>query len=132
GSPTAAVDEAGRTAQSQPYLRPISDASGGGHYYCELSPRFRWRHEWDGAKLRAILSRTLPAMMNAGGGGLQRITDIEVTRMTASGRVGELRIVFEHGDVRVPGPDVRAVLRPASDQLPGSPSFQLPVTEDGR
>src|SRR5437867_11234081 len=69
--------------------------------------------------------------MNAGGGGLQRITDIAVTRTTASGRVGELRIVFEHGDVRVPGPDVRAVLRPAPDQLLGSTSFQLSVTEDG-
>src|SRR2546425_10390245 len=82
-----------------------------------LSPRFRWQEEWDGAKLRAILSRTLPAMMNTGGGGMQRITDIEVTRTTASGRVGELRIVFEHGDVRGPGSDVRAVLRPEADQL---------------
>src|SRR5213596_2291760 len=107
GFSTAGADEAFKTAQSPPYLRPVSDASGGGHYYCELSPRFRWREEWDGVKLRAILSRTLPAIMNAGGGGLQRITDIAVTRTTASGRVGELRIVFEHGDVRVPGPDVR-------------------------
>jgi len=131
GFSTAGVDEAFKTAQSQPYLRPISDASGGGHYYCELSPRFRWRQEWDGAKLRAILSRTLPAMMNAGGGGLQRITDIEVTRMTASGRVGELRIAFEHGEVRVPGPDVRAVLRPEADQMLGSTSFALSVTKDG-
>ena len=131
GFSTAGADEAFKSAQSQPYLRPVSDASGGGHYYCELSPRFRWREEWDGAKLRAILSRTLPAMMNAGGGGLQRITDIVVTSTTASGRVGELRIVFEHGDVRVPGPDVRAVLRPAPDQLLGSTSFQLSVTKDG-
>src|SRR5881398_324368 len=133
GFSTAAVDEAFKTAQGQPYLRPVSDAAGGGHYYCELSPRFRWRQEWDGAKLRAILSRTLPAMMNAGGGGLQRITDIVVTRTTSSGRVGELRIVFEHGDVRVPGPDVRAVLRPESGRLLQSTAFQLSVTrQDGQ
>ena len=131
GFSTAGVDEAFKTAQGQPYLRPISDASGGGHYYCELSPRFRWREEWDAAKLRAILSRTLPAMMNAGGGGLQRITDVAVTRTTRSGRVGELSITFEHGDVRVPGPDVRAVLRPQPDQLLGSTSFQLEVTKEG-
>jgi stage II sporulation protein D len=131
GYSTAGVDEAFKTAHGRPYLRPISDASGGGHYYCELSPRFRWREEWDGAKLRAILSRTLPAMMNAGGGGLQHITDVEVIRTTPSGRVGELRIAFEHGDVRVPGPDVRAVLRPQPDQLLGSTSFQLSVTKDG-
>ena len=133
GPSTAAVDEAFRTAQAQPYLRPVSDASGGGggHYYSELSPRFRWREEWDAAKLRAILSRTLPAVMNTGGGGLQRITDLEVTRTTASGRVGELRIVFEHGDLRVAGADVRAVLRPQPDQLLGSSAFQLRVTKEG-
>ena len=131
GSSTAGVDEAFKTAQARPYLRPVSDASGGGHYYCELSPRFRWREEWDGAKLRAILSRTLPAVMNAEGGGLQPITDIAVTRTTASGRVGELRIAFARGDVRVAGSDVRAVLRPQADQLLGSAAFQLSVTKDG-
>ena len=131
GSSTAGVEEAFKTARARPYLRPVSDASGGGHYYCELSPRFRWREQWDGAQLRTILSRTLPAVMNAGGGGLQRITNIAVTRTTPSGRVGELLIAFEHGDVRVPGSDVRAVLRPQADQLLGSTAFQLSVTKDG-
>ncbi len=131
GSSTAAVDEAFRMARGQPYLRPVSDASGGGHYYCELSPRFRWREEWDAVRLRAILSRTLPAVMNVAGSGLQRITDIEITRTTSSGRVGELRIAFEHGDVRVPGSDVRAVLRAQPDQPLGSAAFRLSVTKEG-
>lgn len=133
GFSTAGVEEAFGTARTRPYLRPVSDASGRGHYYCEISPRFRWREEWDGAKLRAILSRTLPAVVPAtgGGGGLQRITDIAVTRTTRSGRVGDLRITFDRGDARVPGPEVRSVLRPESDRLLASAAFQLTVTRDG-
>lgn len=132
GFSTAGVEEAFGTSSSRPYLRPVSDARGGGHYYCDLSPRFRWREEWDGGKLRAILSRTLPAVAPAtgGGGGLQRITDVEVTRLTRSGRVGELRIVFDRGDARVPGPEVRNVLRPESDRTLSSAAFQLAVTKD--
>jgi len=131
GFRTAGVEEAFKTAHRLPYLRPVSDASSGGHYYCDLSPRFHWREEWDGAKLRAILSRTLPAVTNGSGGGLERITDVAVTRTTASGRVGELRIAFEHGEVRVAGPDVRTVLRPEADQLLGSAAFQLSIEKDG-
>ena len=133
GSSTAGVEEVFETAKARPYLRPVSDASGGGHYYCEISPRFRWREEWDGAKLRAILSRTLPTVMSVGGGGagLQRITDVQVGRTSASGRVAELRIVFERGDLRVPGPDVRAVLRPEPERPLGSAAFHLQATRDG-
>jgi len=131
GYRTAGVEEAFKSAAARPYLRPVSDESGGGRYYCDLSPRFRWREEWDGPKLRAILSRTLPAVMNVGGDGLQPIADIEVSRTTPSGRVGELRIVFPRGDVRVPGPDVRNVLRPEADRALGSQTFQLHVTREG-
>lgn len=131
GYSTAGVEEAFQTARPTPYLRPVSEARGGGRYYCELSPRFRWREEWDGRKLRTILSRTLPAVMNVGGDGLPRITDVQVSRTTRSGRVGELRIVFAHGDVRVPGPDVREVLRPEADRPLSSAAFQLYVTRDG-
>ncbi len=135
GFSTAGVEEAFGTSRTRPYLRPVSDDRGGGHYYCDISPRFRWREEWDGPKLRAILSRTLPAVtpLSGGGDGLQRITDVTVSRTTRSGRVGELRIVFERGDVRIPGPDVRSVLRPEADRMLASAAFQLTVTKtDGQ
>lgn len=131
GYRTAGVEEAFGAARSRPYLRPVSDARGGGKYYCDISPRFRWREEWDAAKLRTILSRTLPSVAAVDGDGLQRITDVEVSRTTPSGRVAELRIVLARGDVRVPGPDVRQVLRPEPDRWLGSLAFQLQVTRQG-
>jgi stage II sporulation protein D len=129
GFSTAGVEEAFATSRTRPYLRPVSDESSKGHYYCDISPRFRWREEWDASKLRAILSRTLPAVSPLSGDGLQRITDVTVSRTTRSGRVGELRIVFERGDVRIPGPDVRSVLRPEADRMLASAAFQLTVTK---
>lgn len=131
GFSTAPVEDAFQSARSRPYLRSVSDARGGGAYYCDISPRFRWREEWDGPALRAILSRTLPTVMPLGGDGLQKITGVDVSRTTHAGRVGELRIVFERGDARIGGPDVRRVLRPAADRDLLSTAFQLQVTRSG-
>lgn len=132
GFRTASVEEAFATVQKRPYLRSVSDerSGGGGRFYCDISPRFRWREEWDATKLRAIFSRTLAARMPIAGDGLQRITDVAVTRTTSSGRVAELRIVFERGDIRIPGPDVRTVLRPDADRILGSSAFQLTVSKN--
>ncbi|HET9384973.1 MAG TPA: SpoIID/LytB domain-containing protein [Gemmatimonadales bacterium] len=130
GFSTAGVDEAFATARERPYLRPVSDESGsGGGHYCDISPRFRWHEEWDGPKLRAILSRTLASVTPLAGDGMQRITDVSVSRKTRSGRVGELRIVFERGDIRIPGPDVRTVLRPDAERWLQSTAFQLTVSK---
>ena len=131
GFSTAAVEEAFRSARPRPYLRAVSDAKRGGGYYCDPSPRFRWREEWDATSLRTILTRTLPAVMPVGGDGLQRIVNAEVTQKTRSGRVAELRLVFERGDTRVPGSEVRRVLRPAADRELLSTAFQLHVTSAG-
>ncbi|HXJ30247.1 MAG TPA: SpoIID/LytB domain-containing protein [Gemmatimonadales bacterium] len=131
GGRTAAVEDVFKSAQRQPYLRSVSDASGGGHSYCELAPHFQWREEWDAQTLRTILTRTLPAVMTVSGDGLQPITDVQVTRTTSSGRVAELRVVFAHGDVRIAGPDVRSILRPAADRLLQSTAFGVSVTTDG-
>jgi stage II sporulation protein D len=130
GGRTAAVEDVFRSAQRQPYLRSVSDASGGGHSYCDVAPHFQWREEWDGQTLRTILTRTLPAVMTVSGDGLQPITDVQVTRTTSSGRVGELRVVFAHGDVRITGPDVRSILRPGADRLLQSTAFRVFVTKD--
>jgi len=45
--------------------------------------------------------------------------------------VGELRIVFARGDVRIPGPDVRGILRPAPDRMLQSTLFSVSVTKRG-
>jgi len=37
--------------------------------------------------------------------------------------------VFERGDIRIPGPDVRSVLRPEEDRTLSSTAFQLTVTK---
>lgn len=133
GFSTAGVEEAFATARPRPYLRAVSDERGGGKFYCDISPRYRWREEWDASKLRAILSRTLPTVTSLSGDGLQPITDVTVSRTTRSGRVAELRIVFERGDVRIPGSDVRTVLRPDPDRMLHSGAFQLTVTKsDGQ
>jgi stage II sporulation protein D len=131
GGRTAAVEDVFRTAQRQPYLRSVSDASGGGHAYCDIAPHFQWSEEWDGPPLRAILTRTLAAVMTVSGDGLQPITDVQVTRTTSSGRVGELRVIFAHGDVRIAGPEVRSILRPAADRLLQSTAFRVFVTTNG-
>ena len=131
GGRTAAVEDVFKSAQRQPYLRSVSDASGDGHAYCDVAPHFQWREEWDGRTLRAILTRTLPAVMTVSGDGLQPITDVQVTRTTSSGRVGELRVVFAHGDVRIAGSDVRSILRPAADRVLQSTAFRVFVTQDG-
>jgi stage II sporulation protein D len=131
GHSTAAVEEVFRHATRRPYLRSVSDARrGGGGYYCAISPRFRWREEWDAARLRAILTRTLPAVMNVAGDGVQRVTDISIDGSTSSGRARELVIRFRRGEVRVDGPDIRRVLRPAPDRHLGSTAFQLHVSRN--
>jgi stage II sporulation protein D len=130
GARTVPSEDAFRTVGRRPYLRSVSDGAGGGRYYCERSPRFRWREEWDGTELRAILSRTLAPHADFEAGGMPRVRDVVVTSTTRSGRVSELRIEFSRGDVRIPGYDVRNVLR-RPDRPLWSSAFQLEVTRAG-
>src|SRR5437870_10707407 len=102
GFRTASLEEAFKTASSRPYLRPVSDERSGG-YYCDISPRFRWREEWAATRLRALLSRALAAVVDVGGDGLQRIPDGEVGRARPAGRERGPRRVVEPTAVRVPG-----------------------------
>lgn len=118
-----------------PYLRAVSDRYGRGErdYYCSISPRFRWREEWDAATLAALVAQTLPA---AGGNGARaatygRVTDVRVSRTTATGRVAELTVRTTDGQFTVPQGRVREVLRPGAGGQLNSTLLQLHVERRG-
>lgn len=116
-----------------PYLRAVRDRSGRGRgdYYCAISPRFRWREEWDGATLNAILAQTLPAALGAAAANLGRVTNIRAGKTTPTGRLAELVVETTGGTFTVPGQRIRDVLRPASDRQLLSTLFQLFVERRG-
>ena len=124
GYRTAELGEAFRAIAEAPYLRSVSDQRQGG-YYCDLSPRFRWRVEWDAATLRDILRRTVPSVLGVDAGELTQVRDVRVHRTGRSGRVTELRIRVARGDIPVYGPDVRQVLATPQGAPLGSNAIQL-------
>jgi stage II sporulation protein D len=137
GGRTADGTEVFRAAD-RPYLRSVADVADDGTAYCSISPRFRWHEEWTGEALRATLQRTLPALAAATPGAtplpseVGEVRDVRVTYRTPSGRVGQLAIGLPGGDVLVPEPNVRQVLRPVSGELLRSNVFTLQVSGAGR
>lgn len=124
GGATAAPDEAFRTARPRRYLRSVSDRRPGG-YYCDISPRFRWTVEWDGAELANILRRTLPSVMGVDAEVVDAVRDVTVRRRSDAGRVTELRIRVGKGEIPVFGPDLRTVLREPAGRLLGSTAVEF-------
>jgi stage II sporulation protein D len=130
----------GRTADSyevfrggsRPYLRSIRDRAENGADYCSISPRYRWREEWSAEALRATLQRNLPDVAGIRGEQVDWVTDVRVTRRTASGRVGQLAIALGGPEVRVDGLAIRQVLRPPSGELLRSNAFHLAAVGAGR
>ncbi len=123
GWSTASNEEVFQNRAPVPYLRAVSDRFGSGDddFYCRLSPRFRWREEWDGGALAALIARGLTT-----NGALGRITDITAAT-TTTGRVGELVVTAAAGRYTVPGWRLREVLRPAPDRWLSSTLVQLHV-----
>jgi len=133
GWSTEAAGQVFQNGEPAPYLRAVSDRSGRGQdgYYCAISPRFRWREEWDGATLNAILARTLPAVLGGRASNLGRVTDVRISRTTPSGRAAELVIETTGGAFTVPQGRIREVLRPAADRQLNSTGIQLHVEKQG-
>lgn len=131
GWSTEAADQVFQNREIVPYLRAVSDRTGDGprDFYCAMSPRFRWREEWDAAALAAVFAR---AFGSNGAGGYARITDIEVGGTTTTGRITELVVVTDAGRQVIPRGRLRDVLRPAPDRQLLSTLVQLHVEkQDG-
>ncbi len=134
GWSTEAADQVFQNREPVPYLRAVSDRFGEGDrdFYCAMSPKFRWREEWDADGLTAILSRTLPTIL-ANAPAIGRVTDIRAGRTTPTGRVAELIVTTTTGSFTVGPGRVRDALRPAADRQLQSSLFQLHVEKpDGR
>lgn len=111
---------------SRPYLRSGSDLSPDGLAYCSISPRYRWREEWTGERLRSVLGRHLVGADGRPKGRIDRVADIRVTQRSGSGRVDQLAVVTNGPEVRVEGQsNVRQVLRTSADDLLRSTAFTL-------
>jgi stage II sporulation protein D len=131
GWSTEAAEQVFQNREPVPYLRPTSDRFGDGDrdFYCAVSPKFRWREEWDADGLNAVLARSLPAILGTNGQAIGRLTDIRAGRTTPTGRVAELVVTTTNGSYTVGR--VREVLRPSAGGQLQSSMFQLHVTRDG-
>jgi stage II sporulation protein D len=128
GWSTESADQVFSGGERVPYLRAVSDRYGRGSrdFYCAISPRFRWREEWDAQTLRAILSRT-----GADPAAVGRITSIAASGTTPTGRLTELVVTTDQGRLAIPRGRIREVLRPAPDRQLLSTLLQLHVQREG-
>lgn len=130
GYATATPREVFRTVDNLPYLRSVSDRKGS-NYYCDISPRFRWRVEWDGGDLLRVLRRTLPEVLGIESELVDQIRDLRVAHTGPSGRVTELRIEVRRGEIPVFGPELRSVLLSPDGSPLLSSAVQFEVQRSG-
>jgi stage II sporulation protein D len=132
GGSTAGVSEVWYDQPDQPYLRPVSDQiPGTNNFYCEPSPRFGWRQDYDATGLRAVMEKYLAAYTNAPKNGVGKITDIRERGRTPSGRVAALVVQTEAGSYTLRGNDIRFVLRDSKGAILNSTSFTFTKETSG-
>jgi stage II sporulation protein D len=119
-------------AADRPYLRTIHDTDANGQAWCRNSPRFRWREEWSGDQLRAVMRTSLPpAVAGTTADAAGTVSGVSITGRTGSDRVARIAIRLQRGSVDVSGPAVRQVLRPSGESLLRSASFDVHETREG-
>jgi len=125
GGRSAVPTDAWRDAKSQPYLQAIDDVDPAtGKAYCDLSPRNRWTAQLDAAQLNEAVRRALVAA-GANAPKPTSVRGVVVTGRTPSGRVGDLLLRTDRGDVHVRANDVRAVLRDVRGAILSSTYFSI-------
>jgi len=126
GGSTAAVSEVWYNQSDEPYLRPVSDKiPGSDKFYCDPSPRFAWKQNYDAESLKAVMEKYLASYTNAPKSGLGRITDIREQGRTKSGRIAALAVQTESGTYTLRGNDIRFVLRDPKGAILNSTYFNF-------
>ncbi len=132
GGQTAAPREAWRTGSQESYLRSVSDINETtGRPWCEISPRHSWTAEFDEAQLTEVARR---ALVSAGMSVPRnpRVRSIAAKERLASGRLGEVQIETDAGNVSVKLSDIRNVFRDARGAILSSTYFSVDRVTRGR
>ncbi|MEX2180380.1 MAG: SpoIID/LytB domain-containing protein [Gemmatimonadaceae bacterium] len=125
GGTTAEANEIWRTPGAE-YLQRVSDRMGNSdRYYCDISPRYRWTRELQGAELNESLARYLAQYSAVPGGQPGTARGLHVRTNTASGRVGVLDVETDRGTFPVRGNDIRYVLRAPGGEMLSSTYFSV-------
>jgi stage II sporulation protein D len=114
-----------------PYLKSVSDLDPNGQAYCRFSPRFRWREEYSGDSLEAMLRRTLPGLTSVSASSVSRIEDVKVSRRTPSGRVEAVEFKLNGRHVSVSGQAVRRAFLLPDGGILRSTAFDVQERADG-
>jgi stage II sporulation protein D len=125
GGRTATPEEAFVGVRPLPYLEVVRDERPDGSAWCDGSPRFRWSVEWEGAALRAILGRTLPAALGVDAAAVSDVREVYVRRRGASGRATDVRIRVASGEVPVPAHAIRTVFETPEGRPLGSTAVEF-------
>lgn len=129
GGRTATPEEAFVSVRPLPYLKTIRDERRDGSAWCDGSPRFRWTVEWEGAALRDILGRTLPAALGVEAATVTDVRDVYVRRRGPSGRATDVRVRVAGGEIPVPAHAVRTVFETPEGRPLGSTAIEFERVE---
>lgn len=114
-----------------PYLKSVSDLDPDGLAYCRFSPRFRWREEYSGDSLEAMLRRTLPALTRVNASAVDRVEEVRVSSRTPSGRVDAVEFKLAGRRVVVTGQAVRRAFQMPNGEMIRSTAFDITERADG-
>ena len=114
-----------------PYLKSVSDVDRDGLAYCRFSPRFRWREEYSGDSLEAMLRRTLPGLTQVSPAAMNDVEDVKVSKRTPSGRVDAVEFRLRGQRVTVSGQAVRRAFLLSSGEILRSTAFDIDERADG-
>jgi stage II sporulation protein D len=131
GGRTASPEEAFISVRPLPYLRPVRDTRRDGTAWCDISPRYHWTVEWEGAALRDILSRTLPAVLGVDPGAVTDLRDVYVRRRGPSGRATDVRVQVAGGEIPVPAHAVRTVFQTPEGRALGGSTVEFTAARNG-
>lgn len=93
-----------------PYLRSVRDRDRGHDDFCDHSPVYTWRVEWDKKTLENILATRLPGLDPRKRGEFS-LQGISIKSKSPTGRVQLLEIKSNHGTATLRSGQIRSALR---------------------